>query len=227
MHPADRLKLSANATPNETTDAETISDIETDENPTRQNGARLKIIVSGPSDGDGEELDADDVEGGRGAAVGRGMSDPNDMSPIDDLKTFDWGSADDELAAFLAEDEDGDDDGGEGGGDADVDLTDGGDSEGEPAAGAKRKHAGDGESYGIFAKKVRVGRGRGPSSLRATHTAEDELGSLPTPQITGDEEDAEASKGDAVAADDADADELLEEELMAELEAEEALGENG
>jgi len=221
------MKLSAAATPNETTDAETISDIETDENSTRPNGTRLRIIVSGPLDGDEEGQDTDDPDGGQGkAAGGRGMSDPNDMSPIDDLKTFDWGSADDELAAFLAED-DGDEDVGEDEDDeADVDPKDAGDNEAEPPAGSKRKHDGDAELDGNSPKKLRAGRGRVPSNLRGPHISADEVGSLPTPQITGDEEDVAMTNAHATAVIDMDDDDL-EEELMAELEAEEALGENG
>jgi RNA polymerase II subunit A C-terminal domain phosphatase len=214
------MKLSATATPNETTDAETISDVDTDENLLRPNGTRLKIIVSGPTDavGEGQDLVDDDA-----AIDGVGNPNSGEMSPIDDLKTFDWGSADDELAAFLAEDDDDEGD------DGDLDLTDAGESEAEAPTNAKRKHADDVSADGNSAKKIRVAHVRVPSGLSASHTPDDDLGGLPTPQITGDEEDAVTTKVNGVAADNIDEDEL-EEDMMAELEAEEArdaLGGNG
>jgi len=243
IHPADRAKASAATTPGETTDAETISDADTDDaKPMKRNGnTRLRIIVSVPADREGgsggEAEDSDD--GAEGGGVEGELEDPDDRSPIEELKTFDWGSADDELAEFLAEDDDGE------GNDADEGGAGRGENDGEsdaPPPGTKRKHDeetdSDGHAHrdrddGSAPKKQRVAKGRSASGLRAVHTPEtgDGKGSLPTPQVAGDEAEVMLLKVNAGRdtqgdGDDIDEDEL-EADLMAELAAEEALAENG
>jgi len=212
------------------TDAETISDADTDDNPARKNGATaLRIVVSRPPGAQGDDEDEmNEWEGGDGAPD---LDDADDMSPIEELKTFDWGSADDELAEFLAEEDDGDDgDGEEDDKGDDTDMEDATDK-----ISSKRKYDEDDDSEadsskedGGSTKKQRLAREHGISGLRAEVPIHDN-GSLPTPQITGDEEDVMLLKTTTSqgVVDDIDEDEL-EADLLAELEKDEAaMAENG
>ena len=152
-----------------------------------------------------------------------------ELSPTEKLKGFDWGDVDDELEAFMEEssDEDEDRDTDAGGGDDTNDET--------PTAGKKRKHAADSDGEtgsesddrvdengnALSAKRLRRIKSRplGGSSLRNQYTASgDDDSSLPTPQITGDEEDARAK--DAVAGTAAGGEEEFDDDIdEAELEA--------
>lgn len=180
-----------------------------------------------------------------------------------DLKDFDWATADKDLEDFLGtdndeededEDEDDDDDDEAGDGevqsDADdvVDIGTDGDSSRETddpdQQSKKRKQPVEDEDSdaegasiageSILAKKQRLSRNRGASSLRLVRTpdgdvVEDEGGSLPTPGPTSDEAAAaearvRSEKGlpapGHVEEDDMDVDDAeLERELLAELEA--------
>jgi RNA polymerase II subunit A-like phosphatase len=164
-----------------------------------------------------------------------------DQETSGDLKDFDWDTADKDLQEILGLDDD----------DTDGDDTDGGmgmtDTEGEETdtstskQGTKRKSRADdddsdadgtGSAVGesALAKKQRVARSRGASSLRSVRTpngddAEGDLkGSLLTPGPTGDEATEEGALNDGVQADNWDGgedfdDDVLERELLAELEA--------
>ncbi|KAF4976483.1 hypothetical protein FZEAL_6849 [Fusarium zealandicum] len=150
-----------------------------------------------------------------------------------ELKDFDWGEAEDELAEFMDDDEE------DGQSVADTTMnsdaeTD--DSESVVKQGVKRKALADtdesdddgasavGES--ILAKKQRVARSRGASTLRSIHTPngddmDEEVVSLPTPGPTGDE-GMEDKNGSLVIKPDENEDfddDELERELLAELEA--------
>ncbi|RSM10852.1 hypothetical protein CEP52_003334 [Fusarium oligoseptatum] len=161
---------------------------------------------------------------------------PSEAEEVEDaqtgqeLKDFDWGEAEDELAEFMDDD---DDDGNSGDDTATNSGTETNDGD-SVKQGTKRKMMADpdesdndgastiGES--VLAKKQRLARNRGASGLRAIHTpngddADEEDASLPTPGPTGDE--AADNKNGLVNADetmDFDEDEL-ERELLAELEA--------
>lgn len=206
----------------------------------------MKIVVSRPPEvGDNDDGDDSDDEAD-GEDDDEELKDPDDMSPIDELQTFDWGSADDELAQFLAED-DGD---GDGGGDGDGDDDDANEAsnvedddattESRPPSRNKRKHGDDTDTDGessrgrsALSKKQRLTKVRSPLGLREVRSTEalgGDIGNLPTPQITGDEDDVMLLKTgesqDPVDKVD-DVDEEFEADLLAEFEAEEAVGENG
>ncbi len=251
IHPDDRAKLSG-ATPNESTDSETISDLDGDNENSKaaknKGGTKLKLVVSGPR-GDVIENDDDDYDDSGDARARTttmtmlGSTTRDDRSPIEELKTFDWGSADDELAEFLAEE---DDEGAEGGGNAmdeeeddDDGDDDGGNSQSLLVLGAKRKHdeetdsdtntpAADRRTSGT--KKQRVASGLGGSNGLGS-TPGEEYDGLPTPRATGDEEDATLPRPQVpvlVLPMEADIDDdQLEADLLAELDAEGALEENG
>lgn len=120
-------------------------------------------------------------------------------SPIDELKTFDFNEADEELAAFMEEDDGDDDDDGksEGGGQSDSDFDDNNSTTSDSASesgskasetvngtspGSKRKH-GDGDAEGetgiessgsALSKKLKMSRSQGGSKLRSAYEPESE-----------------------------------------------------
>ncbi|KAL2751854.1 hypothetical protein ACRALDRAFT_2114708 [Sodiomyces alcalophilus JCM 7366] len=162
-------------------------------------------------------------------------------SPIDNLKSFDWGGIDDEMREFLGSDvddsEDSDGDGGSSRGTADESEDGTSDEDGSQKSGSgatKRKtahHDGDEDSEGdgsVLAKRQRVAKDRGASrlsSVQVPQAGESTSSSLPTPQVTGDEDEAAAQKNGEShkhAVYDEDEDDFgadLEAELEKELEA--------
>ncbi|KAB5533397.1 RNA polymerase II subunit A C-terminal domain phosphatase [Coniochaeta sp. 2T2.1] len=206
IHPADRPKPKKANGSAETSDA---NNDDPDEEPDSEDE---------PVDDD-EEDDEDLIPDGS-------------MSPVDALKTFNWGEADEELDEFLASDDEDDnatdkDDGAS----TDKDTVNGDGENGDVSR--KRKHADDDtesvasstgnadETSGSVSKKQRLAG----SSLRAEYNADADA-SLPTPQVTGDEVDTAVANGspdEASAADndDDDDDDDLEADILAEFEAEE------
>lgn len=143
-------------------------------------------------------------------------------SPIDDLKTFDWGSAEDELAEFMGSDSDGDSD--------TSSIT-----SNASQRGKKRPHEGatddeDSDKGSTLAKKQRVANSRttGLKTVKTPNSVGSES-SLPTPGVTGDEDgDGDDGENAMVNADEEEEDEFgdLEADLEAELEAQ-AAGDGG
>lgn len=160
------------------------------------------------------------------------------LSPIDGLKSFNWGSVDEELDEFLASGSDDDEE------DEDEDEDEGMTDADGPAASRKRKFDTDEEGGGTDsevpssqetaggsrsgrttqAKRLRrTKNARGTSSLRNQYVSdvdgEEAAGkakksSLPTPQVTGDEDGGGERNGL-----DAEMEAEMEAELMAEFEA--------
>ena len=160
------------------------------------------------------------------------------LSPVDGLKSFNWGEADDELNEFLAgldDDEEEDDENGNNKDDADnpddVDQDDK-DEESERRARprsrsrsqSKKRKLGqededadhDGQGGDSPSKKPKLSRTRDSSKLRVQHNA-DADSSLLTPQVTGDEEDIEKRKYSAEEI--RNIEDELEADLFAEFEA--------
>lgn len=231
LHPADRAGALVSGTI-ETADADTISDIDTDSEinePHLRRPGTLKILVTGPQKGyfDREDLDDEDDD--------PTFDDNGPTSPIETLQNFDWGEADQEMAEFLGEDDDESDFG-----ESEANSESEGETDTGTTRGAKRKLGeDDGDSDGsvehesVLAKKQRLARERGGSSLRAVRTpdAADETNSLPTPNGTNDDEEVLLVKNmpasqTSKAADDLDDDDL-EADLLAELEAEEHMADKG
>ncbi|KAH7014980.1 hypothetical protein EDB80DRAFT_322491 [Ilyonectria destructans] len=161
--------------------------------------------------------------------------DEEDEAEAKDLKDFDWDTADKDLQEILGLDDDDDSESGfdsAANSDAESDGTDG-----FPKQGTKRKARADsdesdddgsssiaGES--VLAKKQRVARSRGASTLRSVRTpngedADEEGTSLPTPGPTGDEGTEGDDRTRVVTEDQGEDfdDDDLERELLAELEA--------
>lgn len=246
IHPADRARAQETgsaAASTETTDAEPVSDADESEDgsatqtkTSRPNRPRLQLSdVTGQNEDLDEEPDSED-EKGHNDEDEEDLLPPEvedgQMSPVDALKTFDWGEADAELDEFLASDtDDGDDDDGA--------STDRDTANGDGDASRKRKHDDDNDSAASerdsledgsnnLSKKQRLGRDKPGSSLRAEYYA-DTGNSLPTPQITGDEGDVSVSNGgsrpsehavDPDVGDDGDSVDIDEDELEADLIAE-------
>ncbi|KAK4442692.1 putative RNA polymerase II subunit A C-terminal domain phosphatase [Podospora aff. communis PSN243] len=189
------------------------------------------------SDDEGDSDDQDDEEEEM-ALMPDDLAD-GQLSPVDGLKTFNWGSADAELDEFLAEGSDDEDED-----DGETQDTEGVTDADEPTPSRKRKFDGEEETEGEGgtdsergsqgenapprprsgqSKKLRRTQSvRGTSSLRNQYVSDadgdgDRDSSLPTPQGTGDEEDI---KGDVELKDLDEADPDLEAELEAELMAE-------
>ncbi|KAK7409116.1 CTD phosphatase Fcp1 [Neonectria punicea] len=160
--------------------------------------------------------------------------DEEDESGTKDLKDFDWDTADKELRDMLNEL---DDDDSESGFDSAANSdTEESDTESVPKQGTKRKSRADGEELdddgssitgeSVLAKKQRVARSRGASTLRSVRTPNgedaDEEASLPTPGPTGDEGTEGDDRSRLVIDNDTQQnfdDDDLERELLAELEA--------
>lgn len=191
-------------------------------------------------------LDAD-RERADDTAEATSEDDEEDQNEAQDLKDFDWASADKELEEMLdLEDDDDDEDEDEDGSESGSDSSNSSDSESDgdvPKQGTKRKALADtdesdddgsvvgGES--ALAKKQRLARSRGASALRSVRTPNghdaDAGDSLPTPGENGENGDMEGVEPDSVGewqttvdplpSSDADDDDDLERELLAELEA--------
>ncbi|KZL82419.1 fcp1-like phosphatase [Colletotrichum incanum] len=228
VHPADRRHHAAS----ETTDADTVSDVDGDD----LSRPHLTIIDETGEHRILEEDDdaSDEDDGDQDGDDDNLMPDFEDgqTSPIDDLKTFDWEGVDDEMKEFLGSDDDSSD--------ADTESRSGDTEAGdEPppssqdsansvtGGGTKRKAMDDDtasdEGGSALSKKQRVAKSRGASKLSSVRTpnAEDnESSSLPTPQVTGDEEDVSLvpDVGTVDGVDDFDEDDL-EADLEAELAA--------
>ncbi|KAK0625173.1 hypothetical protein B0T17DRAFT_590829 [Bombardia bombarda] len=180
----------------------------------RTNGLRLKLVsATGEThtlNEDGDENESDNEDGALEEEEGLVPDELADgqLSPIDTLKTFNWGSADEELNEFLASGSDDDDDD-EDEEDEDVDEDDkeiteypededmlDRPSDDSVTQSSKKRKASDEDDEAdldensILAKRLRRTRSRGVSSLRNQYVADDAIdSSLPTPQVTGDEDD--------------------------------------
>ncbi|KAK2011996.1 hypothetical protein LZ32DRAFT_532997 [Colletotrichum eremochloae] len=235
VHPADRRHHVVS----ETTDADTVSDEDEDDDLSRPH---LTIIDETGEHRILEEDDdaSDEDDGDQDGDEDNLMPDFEDgqTSPIDDLKTFDWEGVDDEMKEFLGSDDDDDDDNSSYAGtesrSGDTDAGDEPPSSQDSAngvtgggGGTKRKAMDDDtasdEGGSVLSKKQRLAKNRGASKLSSVRTpnAEDnESSSLPTPQVTGDEEDVSLvpDSGAVDGGDDFDEDDL-EADLEAELAA--------
>ncbi|KAF5023182.1 hypothetical protein F66182_4763 [Fusarium sp. NRRL 66182] len=179
-----------------------------------------------------EILDADREKGEDTTEVTSEAEEIEEAQTGQELKDFDWGEAEDELAEFMDDDDEDGDSVAATATESDLETVDGQNLR----QGTKRKGLADadesdddgtssiGES--VLAKKQRLARNRGASGLRSIQTPngddpDTEDGSLPTPVPTGDEAMEDRDKGHVINADegqDFDEDEL-ERELLAELEA--------
>lgn len=183
LHPADRGGLAPLVLPGKGEGGTTPEAINT----ALQNGGA-----------DPDELDSADEE-----------EELDPRSPIDELKTFDFNEADEELAAFMEEDDDGDDDddgkSDEGGRQSDSELDDNNSTTSDSASetgsraggaeavngtspGSKRKH-GDSDTEGervvegsgsALSKKLKMTRSQGGSKLRSTYEPEPETQARPS-----------------------------------------------
>ncbi|KAH8885569.1 hypothetical protein GQ53DRAFT_357516 [Thozetella sp. PMI_491] len=159
------------------------------------------------------------------------------LSPVDGLGSFNWGAADEELNEFLAgldDDEDEEEGGGEIGEDEDEAVNDEEDDETDGRTRArsrsrsqsrKRKLGEEEEEEEVSdasrnnsPKKQRLSRARGSSKLRAQYNS-DADSSLPTPQVTGDEEEVQLGNGTIEKQERDDVADALEADLFAEFEA--------
>ncbi|KAI6343776.1 hypothetical protein MCOR30_001448 [Pyricularia oryzae] len=183
-------------------DSDAEADMEGDSSGASENRTRpLKIIISKPGAGDTDEDSGEGLDGG----------DDDDLpaapgSPIDQLKSFDWSTADKEMAEFLGDDdddsdnEDGEDNDGNYSDNASTvsDLTDADSAARQNTAPRKRKKGtedvtdseDDSKLSGNHnSKKQRVVL-RASSKLREVRIPGDQTpGHLPTPRVTGDCED--------------------------------------
>ncbi|KAK2039474.1 FCP1-like phosphatase [Colletotrichum somersetense] len=244
VHPADRRHHAAY----ETTDADTVSDADGDDDGEDDGGLSRPHLTIIDETGEHRILEDDDDDDASDEDDGDQDGDEDNLmpdfedgqtSPIDDLKTFDWEGVDDEMKEFLGSDDDDDDDSL----DADAESRDGGDTEvgDEPPSsqdsangvtssggGTKRKAMDDDtasdEGGSALSKKQRVAKSRGASklsSVRTPNNAEDnESSSLPTPQVTGDEEDVSLVPDSGAADGGGGDDDFDEDDLEADLEAE-------
>jgi len=135
-----------------------------------------------------EEPDGDDTEG----LIPEDMGDGH--SPIDDLKTFDWGEADEELKEFMDEDDDSanDSDASEASNSSRASRS----SE-RSKRGTKRPHGeamddSETDEESTMAKRVRTANSRttGLKTVKTPNSVGSES-SLPTPGVTGDEDDVD------------------------------------
>lgn len=179
-------------------------------------------------------------------------------SPIDELKTFNWGEADEDLDEFLGSDADDSEseseneivdssqistksDDTESEKDKEDEQTNGQSLNGlnTTPTGSKRKHdaseSDTAEAKSALAKKLRISRTRGVSSLRDVRTPEIVLheadNGLPTPQVTNDEDEndevdlLQPSQESVRDTESAAGDDLDVDDLMAELDAKEDVAE--
>jgi RNA polymerase II subunit A-like phosphatase len=165
----------------------------------------------------GEEDESDSVPASQEEDDDEGVM-PEDFegghSPIDDLKTFDWGGADEELAEFMGSDSEDDSDTGS------VSSRNSHTSN-LSMRGVKRNHnettdEGESDEGSELAKRQRVSSSRttGLKTVKTPNNAPSES-SLPTPGPTGDDE------GQNGELDGDNADDDLEADLMAAFEMDE------
>jgi RNA polymerase II subunit A-like phosphatase len=247
IHPADRKGVKepgSEVVSTENTDAEPVSDADdTDDTvAVKPRPLRIKPSPSGlgisPNGDADEEPDSedDDIDEDEEGLMPSDILD-GQLSPVDDLKTFDWDSAGAELQDFLGSDDDDDDEDEDEDEDADENVDGEVDNdEEEPTkkdatTSRKRKHSDDDDNGSEAdsvdelstgsSKKQRLSTDQ-PASYHVANTS-----SLPTPQITGDEQEVNgvSDNGQAKALgngndnfeiDDAD----FEADLEAELERE-------
>jgi RNA polymerase II subunit A-like phosphatase len=138
-----------------------------------------------------------------------------DQSPIDDLKTFDWGGADSELAEFMGSDSENDSD------TSSASITSKRSKKGVKRNREDATDDEDSDEGSTLLKKQRVANSRttGLKTVKTPNSADSES-SLPTPGVTGDEDGGEADMGE----NEGDQFRDLEDDLEAELEAELAGG---
>jgi RNA polymerase II subunit A-like phosphatase len=236
----------------EASEPDVVSDSDSDAPPKgikrlRLKAPTLKLVGVG---GDTQELDgeeSDDEDDGEDELeaefnnLAPDALEDGQLSPIDGLKSFNWGSVDEELDEFLASGSDDDDDDDDD--DEEEDEDEGmADADG-PAATRKRKFDADedkeeggtdsevpssqetaGSRSGRTSQAKRLRRtksARGTSSLRNQYVSDvdgedagkQKKSSLPTPQVTGDEDGGELNGLDA------EMEAEMEAELMAEFEA--------
>ncbi|KAH6886403.1 hypothetical protein B0T10DRAFT_80460 [Thelonectria olida] len=160
--------------------------------------------------------------------------DEEEQSEAQDLKDFDWATADKELEELLGLD---DDDSSESGSDS-ANSSDSESDTDAPKQGIKRKSRADAEESdddgssvageSALAKKQRLARSRGASALRSVRTPNGNSAgdSLPTPGENGEMEGVQSDRVgewqktvDPLPPSDEDDDDDLERELLAELEA--------
>lgn len=144
---------------------------------------------------------------------------PEGHSPIDDMKTFDWGQAEDELAEFL-----------DSGDDSDTSSV-ASDTTQSTQRGVKRNHKTDdedSEGESVTAKKQRT------SKLRTTglknmnmHIGGITVTGIPTPGPTDENDGDRNGDGDDRLEDGGDSDDDLEADIMAEFEREAQEAEDG
>lgn len=211
IHPGDRAapKPLAEAVSADTTDAEPVSDVDESDDTAAANPRPLKPRPSGlqittgadQDDEVDEEPDSedDDVDEHEEGLLPTDMLD-GQLSPVDGLKTFDWSSADAELAEFLGSDGDDSDDSDDSNADDDDGDEEDKEDENTEATSRKRKHEADDDEDASDAndmdqsttgssKKQRLTADQTASKDPAEHN------SLPTPQITGDEKDTASVNG--------------------------------
>lgn len=156
-------------------------------------------------DEEDEDEDDEDIEGLMP------IDEDGQLSPIDGLKTFNWGSADEELAEFLESGSDDDDE-------EDEDEENGDEATANTAATAtstKRKadnNDGELEDSNKRQKSV-LGSGPGPSSLRNEFKDEDVEATTAAVAEAAEAAAAAAAEVEAQAALDADADDDLDKEF--------------
>jgi RNA polymerase II subunit A-like phosphatase len=146
-------------------------------------------------------------------------------SPIDGLKTFDWGEAEDELREFIGDDDSENDS------DASTASTSSRQSRASNKSSRrerKRKHdetssEDDSDEESTLAKKQRIANSRttGLKTVKTPNSMQSES-SLPTPGVTGDEDGDDEVLDRIAAGDDDDGfGDDLEADLMAEFDREE------
>lgn len=202
----------------------------------------MQLIKNGAADDEDVDDSADDEED---------VGQPDDLrSPIDDMKSFDFDEADQELAEFLADGTDDSDDDGDTT-KTDVDESDNESSKSDLASereddetnksfnggspGSKRKidEASESESdqdetgNSALAKKLKISRSRGGSSLRATYTADVRNGEVVSePAVVNGEDNYDGDEEVVLLKSDEGQEDFdmddLEADLMAELDREEA-----
>ncbi|PKS12330.1 hypothetical protein jhhlp_001630 [Lomentospora prolificans] len=236
VHPSDRKRSSAKPA------EEQVSDADEDEEKGAETPTLTIIDESGQpqeleidEDGDGDDEDEEDDNARRGEErlvidvdhVMPHQLEEGSTSPIDDLKTFDWEGADDELAEFLGsdasdldEDEDGDTNEGNEGDEGDDGDQDGDNDESVPSSkptpssqsGGKRKAEEDVEGE---TKRQRLTNG----------DVSEKLNTDPPAPGAGDDDGPDRKKvADMVAEEEerrGSFEEDLEADLLAELEAQE------
>ncbi|KUJ14794.1 uncharacterized protein LY89DRAFT_686441 [Mollisia scopiformis] len=136
-----------------------------------------------------DELDAEDVEGLIPAEMEEGHS------PIDDLKKFDWEGVDDELNDFLGDDDD------DSANDSDASQVSNASRSSKLSVrskrGVKRQHGettddSETDEEGALSKRIRTANSRttGLKTVKTPNSMGSES-SLPTPGVTGDEDDVD------------------------------------